>query len=109
LSNHYNAVLDRVKQEAALGWEVRAEADGSGHPVVVMTDRLGNALAGAGIEATALRPLGNAHTTDVRFSESAPGRYVGGVALDVQGLWELQLSATSGGREFSATRRIMVR
>ena len=109
LSNHYNAVLDRVKQEAALGWAVRAEIDPAGRPVVVLTDRSGAALSGAGIEATAQRPLGDPRTTDVRFSEIAPGRYVGTGALEEKGQWDLLLSATAGGHELSATRRIVVR
>jgi nitrogen fixation protein FixH len=109
LSNHYNAVLDRVKQEAAFGWEVRAEIDPAGRPVVVLTDRSGAALSGAWIEATAQRPLGDPRTTDERFSEIAPGRYVGTGALEEKGQWDLLLSATAGGHELSATRRIVVR
>jgi nitrogen fixation protein FixH len=109
LSNHYDRVLERMSQQAALGWAVRAEVDGAGRPVVVLTDRTGEALAGAGIEATAQRPLGDPRTTDIRFSEISPGRYVGSAGLDEKGLWDLQLSATSGGREFNATRRITVR
>lgn len=109
LSNHYNVIIERMKQEAALGWAVRAEVDKAGHPVVVLTDRFGTALAGAGIEATAQRPLGDRHTTSVRFVEISPGRYLGGTALEEKGQWDLDLSATDGGHEFSMTRRIMVR
>jgi nitrogen fixation protein FixH len=109
LSNHYNAVLDRVAREAALGWDVRAEIDAAGRPVVLLTDKSGAALSGAGIEATAQRPLGEPRTTSERFSEIAPGRYVGTGVLEEKGQWELQLSATAGGHEFSATRRLVVR
>jgi nitrogen fixation protein FixH len=109
LSNNYNAILARVKQEAALGWAVQAEVDKAGHPVVVLTDRSGNVLAGATIEATAQRPLGDQHTTPVRFSEVSPGRYLGGAALDAKGQWDLEFSATAGGHEFSTTRRLVVR
>jgi len=109
LSNHYNQVLARVRQEAALGWEIRAEVDPAGHPIVVLTDRSGTALAGAGIAATAQRPLGDPRATDIRFSEIAPGRYGSGTVLDEKGQWDLALSATSGGREYSTTRRIVVR
>ena len=109
LSNHYNGVLERVRREAALGWTARAEADPAGHPVVLLTDRSGAALSGAGIEAIAERPLGDPRTRDVRFSEVAPGRYLGAGVLDEKGQWELRLSATAGGHEFIATRRIVVR
>ena len=30
-------MIDRVKQQAALGWTVRAAVDGAGHPVLVLT------------------------------------------------------------------------
>jgi len=109
LSNRYNAVIDHMKQEAALGWAVQAEADPAGHPVVVLTDRSGGVLAGAAIEATAQRPLGDPHTTSVRFTETSPGRYLGAAALDEPGQWELEISATAAGHEISTTRRIVVR
>jgi len=109
LSNHYNGVLERVEQEAALGWTARAEADANGHPVVLLVDRSGAALSGAGIAAVALRPLGDPRTRDIQFSEISPGRYVGAAVLDEKGQWELQLHASAGGQEYSATRRIVVR
>jgi nitrogen fixation protein FixH len=109
LSNHYNAVLDRMDRQAELGWAARADSDASGHPIVVLTDRSGNALTGAGIEATAARPVGDPHDTVVGFRETAPGRYLGSVALDEKGQWDLRLTATAGGHEFSTTRRIVTR
>jgi nitrogen fixation protein FixH len=109
LSNHYDVILDRMARQAALGWAVRAEVDPSGRPVVVLTDRSGHELTGAGIEATAQRPLGDPRTTGVEFSETAPGHYLGRVALDEKGQWDLQLSATAGGHELSTTRRLVVR
>jgi nitrogen fixation protein FixH len=109
LSNHYNAIIERVKQEAGLGWAVQAEVDQSGRPVVVLTDRSGTALAGAEIDATAQRPLGDRHMRQVRFTEISAGHYRGDVAVDEKGQWELEIWATADGHEFSATRRIMVR
>ena len=52
LSNHYNVVLDRMTQQATLGWTVRAEVDQAAHPIIMLSDRSGIALGGAGIEAT---------------------------------------------------------
>jgi len=109
LSNHYDVILERMRQQAALGWDARAEVDPAGRPIVVLTDRSGGVVAGAGIEATAQRPLGDPRVTDVRFSEIAPGRYVSATVLDEKGQWDLQLSATAGGHEFSTTRRLVVR
>jgi nitrogen fixation protein FixH len=109
LSNHYNAIIERVKQEAGLGWAVQAEADQTGHPVVMLTDRSGAALAGAEVEAIAQRPLGDRRTRQVRFTEVSPGHYHGDVTLDESGQWELEIWVIADGKEFSATRRIMAR
>ena len=109
LSNHYNAIIERMKQEAGLGWAVQAEVDQAGHPVVVLTDRSGAALAGAEVEATAQRPLGDRHARQVRFMEVSPGHYRGDANLDEKGQWELEIWAIADGKEFSTTRRIMAR
>jgi nitrogen fixation protein FixH len=109
LSNHYNAILERMKQEARLGWVVQAEVDRTGRPVVELTDRSGSPLAGVKIEATAQRPLGDRHLRQVQFTEVAAGHYRGDVAVDEKGQWELEIRATAKGQEFSATRRIMAR
>jgi nitrogen fixation protein FixH len=109
LSNHYNLVLERVAREAALGWSARVEVDNSGHPIVLLSDRAGTNLAGANIAATAGRPVGDLRSTTIGFIEASPGRYVGGVALDEKGQWDLEFTATAGGHEFVSTRRIVVR
>jgi nitrogen fixation protein FixH len=109
VSNHYDAVLDRVARQDAMGWTARVELEDAARPVVVLTDRSGNALSGAGIAATAERPVGDPHRTDVRFSEVSPGRYVGATALDEKGQWDLQISATAAGRQYSTTRRLVAR
>ena len=109
LSNHYNSIIERVKLEAGLGWAVRAEVDQTGHPVIVLTDRSGAALVGAEVEATAERPLGDRHARQVHFTEVSAGHYLGDVALDEKGQWELEIWAIADGKEFSSTRRIMAR
>src|SRR5271167_4599784 len=43
ISNHYNLVLDRVEQQEALGWAARIEMEGAVRPIVILTDRSGNA------------------------------------------------------------------
>jgi nitrogen fixation protein FixH len=107
LSNRYNAIIQRMKQEAGLGWCVAAQVDQAGYPVVILTDRSGTALTGAEIEATAQRPLGDPHGRQVRFVEVTAGHYRGDVALDEKGQWELEIWAIADGQEFSTTRRIM--
>lgn len=109
LSNRYNRVIDRVQQQAALGWSVQATADAERHPVLSFRDRAGAPLTGAVLRATAERPVGPEHATTLTFHEAAPGRYVASVALDERGQWDVLLSATAQGHRYTTTRRILVR
>jgi nitrogen fixation protein FixH len=109
LSNHYNTIIDRVQQEARLGWAVRSTVDDADHPLITLTDRTPAPLAGAKIEATAQRPLGDRHMRQVRFTEVSPGNYRGDVALDEKGQWQLEIWVSADGHQFSTTRRIMTR
>lgn len=109
LSNRYNAVIERVHQETSLGWAVGADADGRGHPILVMTGADHAPLVHARIVANADRPVGNAMRTPVAFAETTPGHYVGDVSLPLQGQWELMLTASVGGHDVTATRRIVVK
>jgi nitrogen fixation protein FixH len=109
LSNHYNAIIERVRQEAGLGWAVQAKVDEAGHPVILLADRSARPLAGAEIEATAQRPLGDRHLRQVRFVEVSPGQYRGDAALDEKGQWELEIWVNADGQEYGTTRRILMR
>jgi nitrogen fixation protein FixH len=109
LSNHYDTVLDHARRDAALGWNVSAQADDTGRAVVVLTDRQGAALQGAAVEASAERPLGAPETRALTFHEEDAGRYVADVALPLRGQWELTLTASAEGHIMAATRRVIVR
>jgi nitrogen fixation protein FixH len=108
LSNRYNAVIERVQQESALGWTFAASADRRGHPVLVLSGPDKAPLTHARITATADRPLGAPMKTPVSFSETTPGQYVGDISLPEAGQWELLLTATANGNAVTATRRIVV-
>jgi nitrogen fixation protein FixH len=109
LSNRYDSVIARVQQQAALGWTVRALADETGHPVLALTDATGAPLAGAAVDATAERPLGDPLTTHLAFQEAAPGRYAADETLPAKGQWDVMLTVTAQGRDVTTTRRIVVR
>ncbi|MDR3538461.1 MAG: FixH family protein [Acetobacteraceae bacterium] len=109
LSNHYDTVIERVQQQAALGWTLEARADAEGRPVLALTDKTGAPLTGARVDGTAERPLGAERTTHVAFQEQAPGRYVGDAKLGLPGQWDLSLVADAGGHQVVTTRRIIVR
>ncbi len=108
LSNHYDQVLEKVQQQAALGWEVRLLPGDAGRPVLVLTDRSGAPLRDAQVQATAERPLGPPETTHLVFRDAGRGRYVADAALTMPGQWELQLSASAQGHTIAATRRMVV-
>jgi nitrogen fixation protein FixH len=109
LSNQYDAVLDHAQRAAELGWTMLARADGTGTPEVTLTDRQGSPLTGASVAAAAERPLGAPETHRLMFHETDAGHYVADTALTLPGQWELTLSASAGGHEVAATRRIIVR
>ncbi|MGE0222183.1 MAG: FixH family protein [Acetobacteraceae bacterium] len=108
LSNHYNQVIDRVRDQAALGWSVRAEADRRGRPVLMLTADQDSPLIGALVHATARRPLGGAMETALLFENVGKGRYVADTALAVPGQWDLLLTVTANGKELVTTRRVVV-
>ena len=80
LSNRYNAVIERVQKEAALGWTVNAVANQERRAVVELIDAQG----------------------------TAPGRYVAAAPLPQEGQWDLMLTATAQGHDMTATRRIVI-
>lgn len=108
LSNRYDRVIDRVQQQAALGWSVQAAADAERHPVLLLRAGSGAQLTGAVLHATAERPVGPEHATALAFRETAPGRYVATAALDERGQWDVLLSASAQGHTYTTTRRILV-
>ncbi len=108
LSNHYDAVLAQAEREAALGWTVIARVDADGRPAVALADRAGASLQGAAVVATARRPLGDPDARVLVFREAGSGRYVADAALPLAGQWDLTLSASAGGQELAATRRVIV-
>ena len=109
LSNRYNGVIDRVHDQAALGWTITATSDQRGRPVLFMTDAAKAPLLHARIVVTAERPVGDAQTTSIAFSETTPGRYAGDISLPAQGQWELLLTATANDHDVTVTRRIVVK
>ena len=108
LSNHYDQVLAKVQQEAALGWDVRLLPGDAGHPVLVLTDRAGAPLGDARVQGIAERPLGPPETTPLVFRDAGPGRYVADAPLTMPGQWDVEISATAQGHTIATTKRIVI-
>jgi nitrogen fixation protein FixH len=109
LSNRYDAVLEREQHEALLGWNLLAQTDAAGTPEIRLIDRGGSPLRGASVAASAERPLGAPERRTLVFREIATGRYVADAPLPITGQWELTVSASLGGHDIAATRRVIVR
>jgi nitrogen fixation protein FixH len=109
LSNHYDAVIDHMQQQAALGWTLGAETDGAGRTVLTLADKQGRPLSGARINGSAERPLGEPATTAMAFQEQTPGSYLGTSSLKLAGQWDLSVVVDLEGSEFITTRRLIVR
>jgi nitrogen fixation protein FixH len=107
LSNEYKRVLATAQQQAALGWQIEAEASSERYPVLRLTDRMGAPLTAATIDAQAERPVGPAAATALTFRPAGDGRYQGDAAL-VSGQWDIMLTVHSDGRLYSATRRLVI-
>jgi nitrogen fixation protein FixH len=108
LSNHYDQVLETVRREAALGWDLRPMPSDAGRPVLMLTGRSGAPLRDAQVVGTAERVLGPPETVHLVFHDDGAGRYVADAALTMPGQWELQLSVGAQGHTIAATRRIVV-
>lgn len=101
----YNAELDRLRAQEALGWRAAAEARPDG-VMVLLQDRDGKPLSGLTVRATLQRPATEQGRSVLTLTETAPGRYVGDRA-GLSGAWDARVEAVGGaGQSFVAERRL---
>ncbi len=105
ISNRYDAVLDRVARQRALGWSVDVRLRGP-RPEVVLLDRTGAPLAGARITGAAQRPLGPPHRQTLKFVEIEPGHYLADVDLTEAGQWDVLIAAIHQQQHWAQTQRV---
>ena len=108
LSNEYQRVLATAQQQAALGWQIEADSTQDHYPVLLLTERYGAPLSDATITAQAERPLGPVEATPLTFHAIADGRYQADTTL-FSGQWDVMLTVHADGRQYSATRRLIVK
>lgn len=100
----YNAELERLRVQDALGWRAGAEARPDGLNVL-MQDGEGRPLTGLKVSATLQRPATEQGRAEVVLTEQAPGRY--SVDRALSGAWDARIEAVDGaGRSFIAERRL---
>jgi nitrogen fixation protein FixH len=107
LSNEYKRVLATAQQQAALGWRIEADATAAHVPVLHLTDANGKPLVAASIEAQAERPIGPVDATALSFRPIEGGKYQADTTL-YSGQWDIMLTVHASGRQYSATRRVVV-
>ncbi|MGA7802361.1 MAG: FixH family protein [Gammaproteobacteria bacterium] len=113
----YNAYLAQYRRQHAQGWHVHKGwlgAPVAGKPAkfqVTVTDRSGQPLAGAKVDAVFLRPSNSSDDRPVHLVESAPGIYRADVVLPVPGMWGLLLQVKHGKalHEEQASTSVMAR
>ncbi|HEY0600398.1 FixH family protein [Brevundimonas sp.] len=99
----YNAELERLRAQEALGWRAGAAARAGGLEVV-MQDRDGRSLAGLRVVATLQRPATEQGRRDLILEETAPGVYA--AARPLSGTWDVRIAAAGAGERFVAERRL---
>lgn len=101
----YNAELERLRAQEALGWRAALEARPDGVRVLLQ-DRDGRPLSGLRVTATLSRPATEQGRGVLILTETAPGRYVGDHA-GLSGAWDTRVEALGGaGQSFLAERRL---
>lgn len=108
VSNEYKRVLETAQQQAALGWQVEAGVVDERFPVLRLTDRTGAPLSAIGINAQAERPIGPVDATVLTFRSIGDGRYLADTSL-YSGQWDVMLTVHADGRDYRATRRVVVK
>lgn len=100
----YNAELERLRAQEALGWRAGAEARPGGLEVLLQ-DRDGQPLTGLKVSATLQRPATEQGRTELTLKETAPGVYTAGHGLS--GVWDARIEAAgAAGEQFVAERRL---
>lgn len=100
----FNNRIARREAQARLGWTAAAAA-GPGGARVEMRDASGAPLRGLVLTGRLERPATEVGRTDLRFTETSPGRYEATVP-DPTGAWDLSFVARGGGGDFEGGRRL---
>ena len=107
----WDAHMARTRESEALGWTVRARvepvASGRGRELsVVLSDRRGEPVAGARMQALAIFNARAARPLTLALAEVTPGRYRAELGSYHAGLWELRLTAERAAEHYETRLRI---
>ena len=100
-SQEFNGWLEKAEQQEALGWAASVSRTDDGHVEVLAK----GVPPGSSASATIRRPLGDAETTQVTFSEAGQQRFVSD-GLIAKGRWIIRLNIEANGQSWSTEKRI---
>lgn len=107
-SNAYGTIQQEARRQVALGWSLDISLR-DGRVAVNFSGADGRPLPGAGLQATASRPTGrSAPVLALKMQAAGAGTFLSEAALPDQGQWDVLFIATSEGRSFRHTRRVIV-
>ena len=95
-SQQFNDWLEEAERQKELGWSANASRSDAG--VIEIETR--GVPAGATVAATLRRPLGKPETTELTFSEIAPGRFASNSPVE-GGRWTVRLWIEAQGHRFA--------
>jgi len=93
---HYNETIAERRAQAALGWQVSAEAfeTGEGRDIAVQfAARDGAPLDGLEVTGVLMRPTDAREDAGLRFTPCGPGRYCAKLGGSAPGQWRLRARA----------------
>jgi len=109
----YNRVLAEVDRQERLGWTLRTAftpaAPHEGSLQVQLSDRNGQALSGAKLIVTLVRPVGGEAPVQIDLKEEAIGTYAAALRLPTSGQWDARVSVMRSGERFESTQRLFIR
>lgn len=105
-SNAYGRIQEEARRQVSLGWSLDVELRDR-HVETRLAGANGAPLPGGRLRATATRPVGDGTALVLEMLEVAPGRFRSDIALPGQGQWDVLFIASSEGRNFRHTRRIV--
>lgn len=109
----YNRALAAARDQDALGWrvdlDVALEGEGQARLELILADRHGDLIEDAQVTAAFVRPTHTGHDLELTVPHVHAGVYGADAALPLAGVWELNLTARSGGDTYRISRRVYLK
>ena len=108
----YNQVIAALERQEELGWTLQMSlAAGTARDATLrvrLNDRDGNALGGARVTVTLLRPLESDTPIQVELREGEIGSYAAALPGLRRGQWDARIHVVRAGSGFATTQRMVI-